>query len=87
LPKMGSYAELMKIDRAKRDFVETSVGKKVAEELYKRLPTTEAEFSKLIDSGYELARNMSWECVARDYVLPGIARALARKAPADAIAS
>jgi len=78
--KVGHEIEdLKKIDKPKRDWVESCVAKEVAEELYRRLPTTEAQFAKLIDSGYELARNMSWECVARDYVLPGIQRALSRE--------
>ena len=27
------------------------------------------------ERGYEMARQMSWDAVARDYVLPGIQRA------------
>jgi hypothetical protein len=80
LPKTAEIEDLLKIGKAERDFVEGHVAQKVAEELYRRLPTTEADFAKLIESGYELARNMSWECVARDYVLPGIERALAKPA-------
>ncbi|MEI8194777.1 MAG: hypothetical protein WCI73_02595, partial [Phycisphaerae bacterium] len=80
LPKVTEIEDLLKIDKPKRDFVESGVAKQVAEELFKRLPTTEAQFSKMIDSGYELAKNMSWEVVARDYVLPGIERALAKPA-------
>lgn len=78
LPKMQDIESLLKLDRAKRDFVESLVARKVAEELYKRLPTNEAQFARMIESGYELAKNMSWEVVARDYVLPGIERALSR---------
>ncbi len=81
--KAGDIEDLLKLDRAKRDFVESSVAKKVAEELYRRLPTTEAQFAKLIESGYELAKNMSWEVVARDYVLPGFERALAKPCRGD----
>ncbi len=77
--KVGrEIADLRKIDKVQRDWVESCVAKEVAEELHKRLPTTEAQFSKLIDAGYELAHKMSWEAVARDYVLPGIVRALKR---------
>jgi len=78
LPRMTEIDDLLKLDKAKRDFVESSVAKKVAEELYTRLPTTEAQFATLIEAGYELGRNMSWEVVARDYVLPGFERALGR---------
>jgi hypothetical protein len=82
LPKMTEIEDLLKIKKPERDFVESSVAKNVAQDLYARLPSTEAQFSKLIDDGYELARNMSWEVVARDYVLPGIRRALDKPAPA-----
>ena len=47
----------------------------VADELIERLPRTPQEFEQFIDRGYELAKQMSWDAVARDYVLPGIQRA------------
>ena len=47
----------------------------VAKELIERLPRTPAEFEQFIDRGYALAEKMSWDVVARDYVLPGIQRA------------
>lgn len=84
--KVGDIGDLLHIDRAKRDFVESSVAKKVAEELFKRLPTTEAQFAEFIDRGHALAENMSWEVVARDYVLPGIERAIKRPEPAKVAA-
>ena len=40
-----------------------------------RLPRTPDEFAQFIDRGHALAEHMSWEAVAREYVLPGIARA------------
>jgi hypothetical protein len=39
------------------------------------LPRTPAEFGQFIDRGHALASKMSWDVVARDYVLPGIQRA------------
>jgi len=47
----------------------------VAGELMNRLPRTPEEFEQFIDRGYALARKMSWDVVARDYVVPGIQRA------------
>jgi hypothetical protein len=32
---------------------------------------------KLLQDGYELGRRMSWEVVARDYLVPGLRRAAA----------
>jgi hypothetical protein len=40
-----------------------------------RLPRTPKQFEEFIERGYELAKKMSWEVVARDYVIPGIQRA------------
>jgi len=40
-----------------------------------RLPRSPQEFEQFIERGYELASRMSWEAVARDYVIPGIQRA------------
>jgi hypothetical protein len=47
----------------------------VANELIKRLPRSPQEFEQFINRGYDLAAHMSWDAVARDYVLPGIMRA------------
>ena len=45
-------------------------------ELIERLPRTPEEFEQFIERGYDLAQQMSWDAVARDYVLPGIERAI-----------
>jgi hypothetical protein len=34
-----------------------------------RLPKNEAEIESMIQSGYELAKNMSWDIVVKDYLL------------------
>ena len=67
--------QLMTIGKPQRDQVEHTVAAKVAAELIERLPRTPAEFEQFIERGYALAQQMSWDVVARDYVLPGIARA------------
>ena len=47
----------------------------MARELMERLPRSPEEFEQFIERGYALAKQMSWDVVARDYVLPGIERA------------
>jgi hypothetical protein len=47
----------------------------VADELISRLPQKPAEFEPFIERGYALASKMSWDVVARDYVIPGVERA------------
>lgn len=76
LPEAGLRPEqLMGIGKAQRDAIEHQVSEKVARQLIERLPRTPAEFAAFIDRGYDLANHMSWEAVARDYILPGIERA------------
>jgi hypothetical protein len=47
----------------------------VAHALIDRLPRSPEEFEHFIDRGHRLAEQMSWDVVARDYVVPGIQRA------------
>lgn len=76
LPQAGMRAEqLMSIGQVQRDAIENQVAKHVADELVNRLPHSPAEFEQFIERGYALAQKMSWDVVARDYVLPGIQRA------------
>jgi hypothetical protein len=76
LPEKGLRPEqLMSIGKPQRDAIEVTMAARVANELMARLPRTPAEFESSIERGYELARKMSWDVVARDYVVPGIQRA------------
>jgi hypothetical protein len=70
-----SPAELMSIGQPQRDAIEHQVAERVAKELVKRLPRTPAEFEPFLDRGFEIASRMSWDAVAREYVVPGIQRA------------
>lgn len=67
--------QLLSIGQPQRDKIEDAVAARVADELFKRLPRTPAEFAEYIARGHELAQKMSWDVVARDYVLPGVLRA------------
>ncbi|MDB5300061.1 MAG: hypothetical protein JWO87_1724, partial [Phycisphaerales bacterium] len=76
LPEKGLRPEqLLAIGQPERDQIEHTVAAMVANELMARLPRTPAEFEQFIERGYELAQKMSWDAVAREYVLPGIQRA------------
>ena len=68
--------ELLLIGKPQRDAIEHTVAENVAKELLARLPRTPADFQPFIERGFEIASKMSWDVVARDYVLPGIARAI-----------
>ena len=67
--------QFLSIGLAERNELEHAVAEKVAAELIQRLPRTPQEFEQFIQRGYALAQKMSWDAVARDYVLPGMDRA------------
>src|SRR5688572_3437169 len=67
--------QLMNIGQPQRDEIENLVAKRVAADLMARLPRTPKEFEPFIERGHDLASKMSWDVVAREYVLPGIQRA------------
>jgi hypothetical protein len=59
--------------------VEQKVAEQLADQLLERLPKNEADEERLMESGYELARHMSWDVVAERLVFPAIRRACARR--------
>jgi hypothetical protein len=61
--------DLLQIDRTVRNHIEASQSEKVAMQICSRLPKNEAEIEAMIETGYDLARNMSWDVVVRDYLL------------------
>ena len=76
LPTTGMRPEqLLSIGQPQRDQIENTVAQMVAGELVDRLPHTPEQFEQFIDRGHKLAEQMSWDVVARDYVVPGIHRA------------
>jgi hypothetical protein len=70
--------ELLAIGEPQRAGIESTVGKQVAVELMKRLPRTPADFQSSADRGHALAEKMSWNAVAREYVVPGLKRVAQR---------
>ena len=77
-PGRADLKDLLDIGRAKREVIEEQIAAKVAAEILKRLPSSQDELLKLIDSGYQLASKMSWEKVVDSYVLPALDRACQR---------
>jgi len=64
--------DLLQINRKMRDRIEEVEAERVAREVLKRLAANEAEMEHMINAGYELARNMSWDVVVQNYLLPGL---------------
>jgi hypothetical protein len=67
--------ELLAIGQAERDALEHHVAERIAGDLVTRLPRTPAEFEPFVRRGQDIANRMSWDAVAREYVVPGIQRA------------
>ncbi|MHC4085338.1 MAG: hypothetical protein ACYSWZ_22865 [Planctomycetota bacterium] len=67
--------DLLQIDRSVRNRIETSVSEKLAKEVIARLPQNESEIEGMIETGFELAKNMSWEMAVRNYLLVSLQKA------------
>jgi hypothetical protein len=61
--------DLLQIDRSVRDEIEEIQSEKVAMQICSRLPKNELDVESMTQSGYELARNMSWDTVVNHYLL------------------
>ena len=68
--------DLMQIDRLVRNRIETSVSENVAKEVIARLPQNESEIESLIETGFQLAKNMSWDMAVKNYLLVSMQKAL-----------
>ncbi len=64
--------DLLQINRSVRDQIETVESEKVAMQICSRLPKNDAEVEVLLKTGYELAKNMSWDVVVDHYLLSGL---------------
>jgi hypothetical protein len=67
--------------REDADAFEDQVAGDVARQLVERLPNTPEEKAAYIRRGYALARQMSWNVIARDYFLPALRSAVEQMAP------
>jgi hypothetical protein len=60
--------DLLQIDWSVRDRIEAKISEKVAQQIIQRLPKTESEIENMIQIGYELAKNMTWDVVMQNYL-------------------
>jgi hypothetical protein len=74
----GEFADTRSIGLAERNHLEATRGESLAWEIMDRLPNSESDRLALLQDGYALATQMSWEAVCKDYFLPGIHRAIDR---------
>ena len=79
LEGQGFSGDPREIGFVQRNQLETLRSESLAWEIMGRLPQSDADREALLNSGYALAEQMSWEAVCRDYFLPGIERAVGRR--------
>jgi len=68
--KYDHIQNVLSIGPRERDAVEEVEADRVADEVLRRLPADAKAREAFIKAGYELARQMSWEVVVRDYLAP-----------------
>jgi hypothetical protein len=69
---------LLKIDDSVRKQIEHSVSEKVAMQICSRLAKSESETEDMIKAGFALAKNMSWDAVVKNHLLPCLQKVLAK---------
>ena len=75
VPDRGRSAEhYLGISRRYRELVEVQEASRLAAELARRLTAEPDELQRRLESGYELASQMSWEVVAQEQFLPALRR-------------
>jgi hypothetical protein len=72
---LRSPYDALGIGQGIRDWIETINSEAAAQQIFGLLPRNPAEMEALIQSGTQLAEQMSWDVVARDYLVPGLQRA------------
>lgn len=68
----NNLEKLLKINGQVRGQIEQRVSEQVANLILSRLTEDTVELEERIETGFSLARNMSWETVVRNYLLPGL---------------
>ncbi|MFZ2149224.1 MAG: hypothetical protein WAV28_18585 [Sedimentisphaerales bacterium] len=74
LPAQGcaEIEDVLQIERTVRDMIEAGESEKVAMQICSRLPKNEAEIESMVQTGYELAKKMSWDVVVKNYLLSSL---------------
>ena len=66
----SNIEDLLKIDESVRNQIEHQVSERVAMQICSRLAKSDFEIENMIKTGYSLAKNMSWDTVVTNYLLP-----------------
>jgi hypothetical protein len=72
--RLWSPWDALRIDQTVRNGIEFRNSLQVAQRIAAHLPQSDADRARLIAEGQRVATGMSWEVVARDYLLPALSR-------------
>ncbi len=64
--------DMLEIGQSVRNQIEAGQSEKVAKEIIARLPKDKSEIESMIQTGYSLAKNMSWDVVVNNYLLKSL---------------
>jgi len=67
--------DMLQIDRPVRERIEAGESEKVAMQICSRLANDESEIANMLETGYQLAENMSWDVVVKNYLVKGLEKA------------
>ena len=74
LSRAMSLEGAQRIGHQERDQAEKRETPRIAAELMQRLPRSDREMAQLIETGWELAEEMSWEQVVSKFLMPALQR-------------
>jgi glycogen synthase len=76
--------DMLQIDNATSDQLESIVSQKLAQQICCNLPETREQMEEMLAGGYELARHMSWDVVVENYILKSFHKAILKQNTQDA---
>ncbi len=71
---LTSPYDALGIDQGVRNWIESHNSETTAHTIFERLPQNSAQVQALLETGQAIARNMSWDVVADEYLIPGLRR-------------
>jgi hypothetical protein len=76
LDRQWSIEELLSMSHAQRDPIERRMAREIAESLMQRLPRTDEDRKRMLDSGQQLVRSLSWDHVLKQKLIPMLQRVM-----------
>lgn len=71
--------KLLQIDETMRNQIEALQSKKVAKQIIRNLPKNKFKLKSMIKTGYQLARNISWDAAVKNYLLSSLQNPVRKK--------